>query len=162
MKGLPISFVSVSTISIDQSSTLGMSIYPILVDRDTFVKEALSSGVQGVKVLVPSILGEMAIGKVIQFNLGKKHVAPTPTIQVLSLLKITTDYQRLYLQIAKVFIQRGPPPSQRKLLCIMGAYKWKAQRFLPKDVPQEDREGLGGEFNQKAPILEKEAIFLVD
>ena len=57
--------MSVSTISIDQSSTLGMSIYPILVDRDTFVKEALSSSVQGVKVLVPSMLGEMAIGKVI-------------------------------------------------------------------------------------------------
>ena len=52
-------------ISIDQSSTLGMSIYPILVDRDTFVKEALSSSIQGVKVLVPSMLGEMAIGKVI-------------------------------------------------------------------------------------------------
>ena len=32
-------------ISIDQSSTLGMSIYPILVDRDTFIKEALSSGI---------------------------------------------------------------------------------------------------------------------
>ena len=45
MKGLPISFVSVSIISIDQSSTLGMSICPILVDRDTFMKEALSSGV---------------------------------------------------------------------------------------------------------------------
>ena len=65
MKGLPISFMSISMISIDQSSTLGMSIYPILVDRDTFVKEALSSSVQGVKVLVPSMLGEMAIGKVI-------------------------------------------------------------------------------------------------
>ena len=65
MKGLPISFMSISTISINQSSTLGISIYPILVDRDTFTKEALSSGIQGVKVLVPSILGEMAIGKVI-------------------------------------------------------------------------------------------------
>ena len=42
-----------------------MSIYPILVDRDTFVKEAFSSSIQGVKVLVPSILGEIAIGKVI-------------------------------------------------------------------------------------------------
>ena len=45
MKGSPISFMSVSMISIDQSSTLGMSIYPILVDRDTFMKETLSSSV---------------------------------------------------------------------------------------------------------------------
>ena len=57
--------MSISIISIDQSSTLGISIYSILVDRDTFVKEALSSSIQGVKVLVPSILGEIAIGKVI-------------------------------------------------------------------------------------------------
>ena len=65
MKGSPISFMSVSAISVDWSSTLGMSVYPVLVDGDTFVKEALSSGVQGVKVLVPGMLGEMATGKVI-------------------------------------------------------------------------------------------------
>ena len=44
---------------------MSISICPILVDRDTFMKEALSSGVQGVKVLVLGMLGEIAIGKVI-------------------------------------------------------------------------------------------------
>ena len=44
MKGLPISFINVSIILVDQSSIdLSISICPILVDRDTFMKEALSS-----------------------------------------------------------------------------------------------------------------------
>ena len=89
-------------------------------------------------------------------------MAPAPAVQVLSLSKIAADYRRLYLRVAKAFTQEGPPPGWRKLLRVMGAYKRKAQRFLPKDVPGEDGEGPGGEFNWKAPVLQQEAVLLAD
>ena len=162
----PSSSAKVSLVSVSWDSVRSaISVSPVLVDGATFEKEALSNGVQGVKVLVPGMLGETASGKVIQFDPNKKGSQSRPAgpaARVLRVSKIVSDYRKVFLKLARVVKGEGKPPGRRKLLRVIGAYKRKSQRYLPRDVPREDGEGPGGELNWKDSILKAEAEFLAE